>query len=828
MQRTTIDIGIDLGTTNSAVAILEGVAPRILKNNDDHDVTPSAVGYGKNGQAIVGQRAKGLIIDKPNDAYLEFKRRMGTEFSYQFKASGLSKKPEDLSAEVLKSLRSDAERVLGEEIKAAVITVPAAFELHQCDATRKAAELAGFGLSALLQEPVAAALAYGFQSDAEKAYWLVYDFGGGTFDAALIKAEDGIINVVHHGGDNFLGGSDIDWAIIEKNIIPRLLSQYDLPDFKRGSSRWNRELLKLKRAVEMAKIELTSRERAMIVDCNFEDASGQEIDCEDIELTRGDVCFISEPFINKSVNICKKVLSEKSLAISDLSKIILVGGPTKAPYFRAVLKEQFGEKVDHSADPLTVVSKGAAIFAGTQKMDSKLMRKAKVGEFQVELKYKPIGHENDPVIGGRVTSPNSDSISGLTIEFVNTASNWRSGRVPLRSDGAFMANLLAEKGSRNTFAIQLFDATGSKQVTIPDSLVYTIGAVVEEQPLINPMGLALAGNEYDMFFEKGVGLPVKKKGKTPFRTTKPLKVGETGACIVIPVIEGENEVADRNRLIGVFEISSDMIRRDLPAGSEFEVTLKIDESRIITVFVYVPVLDEEFTHIFDLRKKVTDQTRIQRDFENEKKRISELLQKIGDDEDDQFSEKLSKIESSELVSEIKRELSAANGDPDAAEKADKRLLELKLMLDKIEEQVQWPSLVLETKDWLGRLETLSSQHATEEQESKFKSLKQEVMNVIDSVQKDRLPRKLKQIQELYYEILFSLPAFWVNQFTNLQGRTNQMSDKSEASRLINLGQGYLEQDNIGGIRNVVFKLWDLLPRDIVEEVQRGYGSTLTR
>lgn len=827
MQRTTIDIGIDLGTTNSAVAVLEGVTPRILKNNDDHDVTPSAVGYGKNGQTIVGHRAKGLIIDKPNDAYLEFKRRMGTEFSYQFKASGLAKKPEELSAEVLKSLRADAERALGEEFQAAVITVPAAFELHQCDATRKAAELAGFGLSALLQEPVAAALAYGFQSDAEKAYWLVYDFGGGTFDAALIKAEEGIINVVHHGGDNFLGGADIDWAIIEELIIPRLSSQYDLPDFKRGSSKWSRELLKIKRAVEMAKIELTSREKAMLVDCSFEDISGEEIDCEDIELSRSDIATIAEPFIAKSVEICKKVLAEKSLAIGDLSKIILVGGPTKAPYFRSLLKDRFGDNVDHSADPLTVVSKGAAVFAGTQRLDSKLMRKAKIGEFQVELKYKPIGHENDPVIAGRVVSPSGDSISGFTIEFVNQASKWRSGRVPLRTDGAFMANLLAEKGTRNTFSIELLDSTGTKQVAIPESLVYTIGAVVEEQPLIHSMGVALAGNEYEKFFEKGIGLPVKKKGKNPFRTTKALKVGESGACITIPVIEGENEVADRNRLIGVFEISSEMIRRDLPAGSEFEVTLKIDESRIITVFAYVPVLDEEFTHQFDLRKQVIDQKRIEKDYENETKRINDLIQKVEENDDEQASEKLSNIKSSKLVAEIKRELSAAKGDPDAAEKADKRLLELKLLLDKIEDEVQWPSLVLEAKDWLGRLETLANQHANDDQDSKCRAMKQETMNIIESQQKERLPRKLKQLQDLYYDILFSLSAFWVNQFTNLQGRISQMSDQSEAARLIKLGQGYLEQDNIGGIRNVVFKLWDLLPREVVEEVQRGYGSTIT-
>ncbi len=134
----------------------------------------------------------------------------------------------------------------GEVVEASVITVPAAFELHQCDATRKAAQLAGFKQSPLLQEPVAAALAYGFQVDEEKAYWLVYDFGGGTFDAAIIKSEEGTIHVVDHGGDNFLGGSNIDWAIVEKLLAPRVAKEFGLADFVRGNKKWGQAFARLK------------------------------------------------------------------------------------------------------------------------------------------------------------------------------------------------------------------------------------------------------------------------------------------------------------------------------------------------------------------------------------------------------------------------------------------------------------------------------------------------------------------------------------------------------------------------------------------------------
>jgi molecular chaperone DnaK len=397
MNRTTIDFGIDLGTTNSAIAVLKGVSTEIIKNNDDQDITPSAVSCTKSGDLFVGTRAKN---GKPGDAHEEFKRKMGTEHVYSFKSSGLSKRPEELSAEILKELRANVARSpLAEEVHSAVITVPAAFELHQCSATRKAAELAGLSGSALLQEPVAAALAYGFQIDSEKAYWLVYDFGGGTFDAALIKAEEGLINIVHHGGDNFLGGSDIDWAILQKIIEPKLRENFDLPDFKRANPRWEQALRKLKRSVELAKIELTTKDQTTLTGCEFEDASGETVDGEEIALSRNEVISVAEPIIRRSIGICQKVLSDKNLAAAAVQRVILVGGPTKAPYFRELLRENIDIPIDSSVDPLTVVARGAAVFAGSQKIDFKLLRPAKIGEFQVDFlkSNKAVGHELDPL-----------------------------------------------------------------------------------------------------------------------------------------------------------------------------------------------------------------------------------------------------------------------------------------------------------------------------------------------------------------------------------------------------------------------------------------------
>jgi molecular chaperone DnaK len=279
---------------------------------------------------------------------------------------------------------------------------------------------------------VAAALAYGFQIDSEKAYWLVYDFGGGTFDAALIKAEEGMINVVHHGGDNFLGGSDIDWAVVEKLIIPQLSKNYDLPGFARGSERWGLQLNKIKHAVETAKIELSIKDKTTLVGgITFEDDSGTTVECDEVVLTRNDLVSVAEPIIGRSMDICRRVLKEKNLGAQALQKVIVVGGPTKASYFREMLTSGLGVPIDFSQDPLTVVAKGAAVFASTQKIDAKLQKKAVIGEFQVNIsdKYKPVGYENDPLIAGKVVNPDGASTSGLTIEFVNRDTKWRSGQV---------------------------------------------------------------------------------------------------------------------------------------------------------------------------------------------------------------------------------------------------------------------------------------------------------------------------------------------------------------------------------------------------------------
>ena len=690
MIRTTIDFGIDLGTTNSAIAVLKGADTDIIKNNDNIDITSSAVYINKHGQIQVGFRAKGRQEDarSNDDIYIEFKRLMGTDHKYVFKNSGRTMTPEELSAEVLKSLRGDVQQRLGEDLRAAVITVPAVFKQQQCSATRTSGMFAGFVQCPLLQEPVAASLAYGFQESVPKGFWLIYDFGGGTFDAAIMKAEEGSIIVVNHGGDNRLGGSDIDWAIVDKLITPELVDNYELPDFSRGNQKWRTALAKIKNAVEEAKIRLSRDEKAIIEVNGIKDAKDKEIEI-DFTLTRNELIDVAEPFILRSVEICKRVLHEKKLDPNAVDKIILVGGPTLAPYFREILESKLGIQQDFSVDPLTVVARGAAVFAGTQRIENKATTKATAGQFKVNLVYKTMGIDRDPQIRGTVESSDGTSMNDFTVEFINQTDGakellgWRSGKIPLKADGRFKLRIEAEKGVRNVYGIKLYDSHGSMRVIVPDTIIYTMtgaAGVISEQPIINSIAVALANNDKTTFFNKGEPLPAKKT--EVFRTAHALHKGESGEILKVPIVEGEMDKADHNSLLGFLEISGASIRRDLPPGTEVEVTLIYDASRILTAKAYVPMLDEEFKAVVEPDIRIPKYSELKKQFDHDERRHEEIEEKVKGTQSKSLKRIVDGIEQSGKMEEIERLLVACRGDADAAKQAEERLLDLRINLDK--------------------------------------------------------------------------------------------------------------------------------------------------
>lgn len=374
MERNKIDYGIDLGTTNSAICRMEKGVPVIQKTDTQADIMPSCVSINKKTAKRAGQTAyNSMQRDKrtatktwkyTSNSYVEFKRSMGTNQTYRSSFLGRSLSSEELSAEVLIKLKSF---VLDENVNNAVITVPAKFTLLQKTATLEAAKLAGFDHCELLQEPIAASMAFGLSTEEKNGYWMVFDFGGGTFDAALLKVEDGIMQVFDTEGDNYLGGKDLDLALVNDIIIPYLKENYAIDGILAVPDK--KEILQeaMKTYTEEAKNQLsfqTSWDILSNLGDLGEDDNGEEIEL-DLTITQEQAFVSMRPHFQKAVDICKKLLQRNNMTGEQLNKLILVGGPTHSPLIRDMLREQITLNVDTSIDPMTAVATGAALYAST-------------------------------------------------------------------------------------------------------------------------------------------------------------------------------------------------------------------------------------------------------------------------------------------------------------------------------------------------------------------------------------------------------------------------------------------------------------------------------
>jgi molecular chaperone DnaK len=823
MTRTTIDIGIDLGTTNSCIALLKGTEVEVLRNNEGMEYTPSAVWLDRKDRLHVGQRAKEQYESDEENAAIEFKLQMGKSTERTFQRSDRKFKPEELSAEVLKALLGDGRAQLNEEIQAAVITVPADFDLPQCDATRQAAQIAGLTSSPLLQEPVAAALAYGFQNDSDRVFWLVYDLGGGTFDAAVMQMRDGVFRVVNHGGDRHLGGKLIDWAIVEQLLVPELTRQRRLTDFRRGNPRWRAAFAKLKLAAEDAKIRISREQTVEIsIDPLCIDDRGDRV-ALDFELGRKEVETLLEPFVLRSINICKKVLAEKRLAPKDIQKVLLVGGPTQTPYLRQRLAGDLGIPLEHGIDPMTIVAKGAAIFAGTQRLESTI--RAAAGEYTIQLEYQPVGTDAEPLVGGKVQPPAGVNLAGHTIEFLDPTAHppRRSGRLTLTAAGTFMTNLWAAKGKVNTYEIELLDAAGCKCATRPTRFTYSYGAATNDPPLIHSLGIATINNEMEILIAKGTALPAKKR--VVHRTGMIHRKGPAGDSIKIPLIEGENvRRADRNRHIGTLLIKPDRFKRDLPALSEIEITLEVDSSRMLRARAYIPVLDEEFSEIIRFQQTTPALDKLRTDLDEELERLASMRSKANRLEHGKALDILARIENERMAEDLESALDAARSDPDAADKCQNRLLDLKMAVDEMEYALELPALVNQVQHELAELDQVVEEMGTTQDKQRARLLEKEARDAIEQGEVDALWRKYRQVMREVDSLLWQKPTFLIHAYNVLDGLRDSMRDAKLADHLFDRARRAMDDHDNPALRAALQQLVGLLPPEKRGRLT-GFGGT---
>ena len=414
-------IGIDLGTSNSAAAIIQGGKPTLIPAAEGTTAAgkafPSFVAFSKDGELLVGEPARRQAVTNPDNTILEAKRKMGTDFIY--KIQGKEYKPQQISAFILQKIKKDAEAFTGDKITKAVITVPAYFDDNQRQATKDAGTIAGLEVMRIINEPTAASLAFGLDKNKEDMKIMVFDFGGGTLDVTIMEMGGGVFEVMSTSGDTHLGGSDMDKAIID----------YVADEFRKKDgidlTNDNTAMTRIREAGEKAKIELST---VMETEINLPFIANDDSGAKNLEvkLTRAKLEDLVNPIVERCKSSIDKALEDAKLSASDITKIVLVGGPTRMPMVKKFVSNALGKEAESGIDPMEAVAFGAAvqagIIAGDVTSDIVLLDVT-----PLTLGIETLGGVREPIIERNTTIPTSkdktfttaaDSQTAVTINVV--------------------------------------------------------------------------------------------------------------------------------------------------------------------------------------------------------------------------------------------------------------------------------------------------------------------------------------------------------------------------------------------------------------------------
>ena len=582
-------MGIDLGTTNSAACVFDGEQLQSIRSSAGETLTPSVVRIDARGNVSVGTRAFRFLHKDPENTRGEFKRLMGSENRYRFLAANLEKAPEELAAQVLMSLQKDVEAQLGVRPERAVIAVPALFELPQIKATSEAARLAGFSRIETIQEPVASALASGWSADECRGAWLVYDLGGGTFDASLLETQEGLLRIVGHDGDNFLGGRDFDLAIVDW-LIARILESSGV-QVQRSNPKHASAVAKLKVAAEEAKIELSraASETSIVLESLV--VGDREIELVEQALTRAELETITQPLVERSLRVCERLL--RAHGVNLLERIVLVGGPTMMPALRSRLEQAFGAPFGSGLDPMLLVAQGAALFAATAALDARpSTRSAQTKGPRVWLHYPAMTPDTSPFVVGRTLDP-ADQIK--SVRFSRSDGQWQGEWLQVEEDGSFSGMIALKRRASSTFGVEVTLANGTAVGANPAEITIVNGVSIGEPPLARTIGVARADDGVAVYFERGSPLPIRKT--FTHRTVENVSPTATDYALRVPIVQGDFPFAHLCRLVGVIQIPASALQSPLSAGSVIELTLEVDRGGALSAKAFLPTQNLVFDHI---------------------------------------------------------------------------------------------------------------------------------------------------------------------------------------------------------------------------------------
>lgn len=805
-------IGIDLGTTNSAICSYDGESVRLYKSPDQNDVTPSAIFIDKRGNKYLGKRAYDSAAKNPDNAATKFKRMMGTSTPVKLGAVNVTMTPEECSAEILKLCFG----YLPEEIRnsgktGTVITVPAAFNQMQKDATLAAAETAGLGHVALMQEPVAAVMCVMKQRKGDGVF-LVFDLGGGTLDIAVAESISGRVSLLAHGGVAMCGGTDFDRSILDNVVKPWLLANFDLPEDFSVNKKYKSLLRMCLWAAEKAKIELSSKEESVISlpesDLGVSDESDSEV-YVDIPFTRAQLDGLIAAKIDESIQSARETLDKAGLSPHDVERVVFVGGPTHYKPLRDRVAFELGIAPSTDVNPMTAVAEGAAVFAesidwASQSRGRKTSRGSLSAVGPLDLSFNYIARTPDSK-ARIVAKVGGKAASGTEFQIDSLDTGWSSGRMALQ-DGATFELTLTKPGD-NTFKIFVFDANGGPVGLTEDKIVIArTAASIDAIPASHSIGVEardkLGGRlALEYLVREGNQLPCK--GKIPFKSTESLRAGSAGS-IKFKLWEGEiSDPISDNRFIGMFEIKgSDFDDGVIAAGAEMLCEYEVLDSGNIVMEVSVPSIGGSFhsgRNFYSRQDGQIDYSKASKLITDQSghalQRLEDMSSKIDDPRLDQAREKL------EQAGSIK----AGETDPETAKQAMDNVQEAKRLLalarrDHLKEIRQME---------LDRTVEFFDKHVREQarpsEASAFDNLSKTAQRAIDNNGGD-FEVHLDDLRGRNFMILWRQDWFVIDRFKWLANDTYLFADAREHAQLANAGAEALKANDIDKLRSVVVRL----------------------
>ena len=823
-----VNFGIDLGTTNSLIAKYDNNKVQVYKNPVGQKETLASVVAYRPERILVGDKAREYLAKDAVNVFGGFKRKMGTDEKYYVVNLDENVTPAELSTLILRELKKFVPPT--ESVEAAVITIPASFDSMQSNATLKAGLDAGFKEVFLLQEPIAASLAFfnaGSAVEKPNGYWLVYDLGGGTFDVALIKSTDEGLKIADHEGNNFLGGMDFDFAIIDKIIIPEIIRQTGIENFEEEFrvkyGQYEMLYYQVMYYAEEAKKEL-SQAPATVIEFG---AILNNINYDFyITITRENIDKIFTPIVNETIKLLHKVVANNGLAVTDINQIILVGGSTFLPQVREQLTLQTGIPLNYSIDPTTSVAAGAAFYAGNKYYEPAAavtsIEEKIVDDLLATVNFSPA----DVQVNVNYTSSSRDKEEVLLITSHGELDN-KYYRIS-RADGGFDTGFVILKskkteflplipGINNLFVLSVYDGDSNEITSLKKEIAIQQGMYnIDGQPLPHDICFEIDDVEnkttkLEVIFDRNSLLPQKR---TLYREiSKTVKKGSKDT-IVINILEGDkNSRPSSNLTIGCILIEGKDLESDLIKGSDIEIQIQLTDSRVLKTVVFLVMTQQEFKHVFSVSEKQVSIERLKEQFVQLENELIATVRQFQYNANTVWEIKA--IALLEELQSVKYNLLKLKEKDKSDEKyvIAERVTRISQEYDKLGGNERIATLIEEylyAKDTLLQVINMAD-FEKEELMKMYHKLEQAESAFIHSKNVSAIDNKLRQLSDLHWKALSNNIGFLITRFSEYKGYdADGFKDYTAAKPIIKMADTALEKEAYPEFRRHVFSISSLV------------------